>query len=209
MEDKIKFVEWLSPKLRKILENIKYDVKGVSIVPIDRHHFKNNPSLVLGRERAGVYRNKFNFFGGKTESRGRFLDDKCRIVAETLFDETFEELGLVLNENLEKCNPYIIMHKQSVLFLVFIKNINKQWWLDLMEHRKELNDNLKWKYQEMNEIEFVPILDIINQQNKDEVSDYVKETVDEIAGVFAHPDKEITSWEIDKKFFKDTYNYRF
>ena len=206
MEDKVKFVNWLSPKLRKILVDMKHDVKGVSIVPIDRHHFKNNPSIVLGKERAGIYRNQFNFFGGKAESKGTTLNEKCRIVAETLFDETLEELGLILNENLEKCNPYIIIHKQSILFLVFIKNLDKDWWLELMKRRREMNPNLYWKYQEMSKIEFVPILDIINQQNRDEVSNYVKETINEIAGVFAHSEKEMNSWEVDKQVFKDTYN---
>lgn len=206
MEDKVKFVNWLSSKLKKIPDVIKIDVKGVSIVPIDRYHFKDNPSIVLGNERAGVYTNKFNFFGGKAESKGKTPDEKCRIVAETLFDETLEELGLILNENLEKCNPYIIIHKQSILFLVFIKNLNEDWWLKLMERRKEKNKSLGWKYQEMSEIKFIPILDIINEKNKDEVSVYVKETINEIAGVFGHSDKELESWEVDKDIFKDTYN---
>lgn len=205
MNDRKKFVEWLSPKLLNIIGDIKYDIRGVSIVPIDRHHFKNNPCIVLGKERAGIYKNEFNYFGGKAESYSDKLVDKCRIVAETLFDETLEELGLILNENFEKCNPYIISHKGSILFLAFIKNLDKDWWLNLMQNRR-VNPFLNWKYQEMSEIEFIPIVDILNKQNEFKISNYVKETIDEIVRVFAHSEQELTSWEVSRKVFKDTRN---
>jgi 8-oxo-dGTP pyrophosphatase MutT (NUDIX family) len=140
-------------------------VCGVSFVPIHvygvgRAHLQGKPCVVLGKERGGRYKDMLNFFGGKTTDKGTGTNPYD--VALALYEEVFEELGIVLTpelffKSLVKVAPKSCgRHGNTLMFFCHITSINRASWNKQMKARQGVK-GLPWKYQEMSEIEHVPI----------------------------------------------------
>lgn len=176
-----------------ILGNIgKKKVYGVSLLPISIE--KGKRLISLGKERDGIFMDQFNYFGGKIEDKindlyseeleqNSFnqysLIEKSQIIAEVLFEETYEEFGIVLNSRkFKKCflsiihNPY--KDGVSLLFACHITNINPSDWTAIMKQRVKKYKYLPWNLQEMSRIKNIDIDDLKN------VSYYVSSSCDKV-----------------------------
>jgi len=158
-------------------------VYGVSIVPLhiysgDNEYLLGKPCIVLGKERDGIYTNQFNFFGGKVEESKNECESKLECISTTIFDEALEEMGYILTpEKFEKSVVKIISNEFnkgiSVIFICHINGISRFKWSEIISDRFK-NSELEWRYQEMSEIEHVPIEDI---QTRKDTSLYVKQNM--------------------------------
>jgi hypothetical protein len=175
------FVENIKEYLENNL-NLEKKICGVSIAPIHIYTGENDyllgkACIVLGKERDGIYRDKFNFFGGKVEDKSG-CQNEIDCIATTIFEEAFEEMGYILDaKNFEKSIVKIIQtdfnRGSSVIFVCHITGISRNKWLHIMSER--LKDKyLEWKYQEMSEIEHIAIEDI---QLRKDISIYVKQNM--------------------------------
>lgn len=133
------------------------EVRGMAIVPL-HVYWAPGKSLhkqlcaVLAREAAGAYSGKLNFLGGK-------CSDKSGSPWQTLYEETFEELGLSLDYQLFKQS--VISFKwmrKSMIFFVHIKGLSATKWTRMDTQRKAMG--LPWKYTELHEIRHVPVAQI-------------------------------------------------
>jgi hypothetical protein len=159
------------------------EIKGVSFVPIHRYgvgraELEDKVCVVLGKERAGIYKDKYNFFGGKMEKTWNHgcpwetvsTKEKVECVLGTLFDETAEEFGIMLDfEKFTKSCVSITRHGVSVVFWCHIVGVNRSAWTGIMSDPKR---STAWKYQEMDAIEHVPVSSILDRLD---LSSYVRE----------------------------------
>jgi hypothetical protein len=182
------FVNSFTKFLKK---NVKLDkhIHGVSLIPIS-----DNNTIALGVERDGYFTGLYNYFGGKVSDKvNEPGKDKAKTVATVLFQEVYEELGIILTyKQLKKCmlgvieNPY--MDGVSLLFVVHISDVDSKVWHDVMYNRRDDKD-LPWNLQEMSKIDNIKVEDIIkycpytddyNPSGKCKYSFYVISTVDAI-----------------------------
>jgi hypothetical protein len=144
-------------------------ILGVSFVPIHLYA-RGDPNLigkycvVVGKERGGIYTDKFNFFGGK-------MDDKIgggRVtgmdVAQVLFEEVYEELHIALTpfgfkNALLDCIQVPYANGVSLVFVVHVKGLSRGVWDK--EHQQRENSRASWKYVEMSAIEHIPVASLI------------------------------------------------
>jgi hypothetical protein len=164
-----------------IVNNINLDLKfyGVSLAPIciydNIESDKNGKAcIVLGRERDGINKNMFNFFGGKIEKD--LYETKEESIAGTIFDEVLEELGVILTPKTFERSIIKFLYTQiydgySIIIVSHIIGLSNEKWQDVMSKRLNI-ENLEWKYQEMSEIDIIAIEDI--QINFKNVSKYVR-----------------------------------
>lgn len=149
---KEKFAEYLTPWL---LENLdpKIIVRGVSFVPFIR----NGTQIILGKERSGTYKNKWNFFGGSlTDKASNPEKPSFQDIAEGLFEEIAEEFGCIVTgpkfiDNLMSVYQATARQKAgsppvvTLMFIVAMNNFNKEIWREVMEKRKEnFSENSCW-----------------------------------------------------------------
>jgi hypothetical protein len=146
----------LISKNRIVRFGLKKHVSKVSFVPI---HIKNNTACItLGKHARGKRRKQFNFFGGGTSCEVNDWEKKkdaerMNIISTTLFDEVYEEFGLMLNsEGLAKSLLDVKRAGNFLLFYVNIYNINKEDWNTMQNNRKNI-ENIERKYTEMSEID--------------------------------------------------------
>lgn len=183
MKDYTKEREYFTQGFKEFVKNnINLELKyyGVSLAPIciyDNPESLNDGKacIALGRERDGIYEGKFNFFGGKLENK--YGQSKEEEIANTLFDETLEEMGIILTpKTFEKSVLGVITPQiydgYTIIFVSHIIGLSNEMWQNVMKKRYEIT-NLEWKYQEMSEIDIIAIEDI--QINYDSISKFVRQ----------------------------------
>jgi hypothetical protein len=156
------------------VENLKNrSVAGVSFLLLD---IDEDINFILGRERDGYYTNKFNMIGGKLEQK---TDDILYDIFSCLFDEVYEELGIVLNSKsfLDSLIDFKFLRwnseNDSLIFVCYIENFNPNVWNKMMKNRfDKYNFYLPWKYQEMSEIKKIKKEEIFEIMEMDELSLY-------------------------------------
>jgi 8-oxo-dGTP pyrophosphatase MutT (NUDIX family) len=161
------FTAAMEPMMTRLAAGRK--VYGVSLVPIHvygvgRPELVGKKCMVLGKERAGIYTDKFNFFGGK-------VDDKAGPLADVLFEETYEEFGVILTPDLFRRSlvsrfAVPVNDGVSLLFVCHITGISQRWW---NQHVLSRGTHVPWNFQEMSAIEHVPI-----EAPTVDISDYVQ-----------------------------------
>jgi 8-oxo-dGTP pyrophosphatase MutT (NUDIX family) len=165
------------------------EVAGVSFLPV--HQYGKDGSkqelvgrrcVILGREGAGPFAGKLNFFGGKmsdkaAQGRGHRVATEVA-VADVLFEEVYEEAGFLLEASsfLRALLDVIIRpfgDKISIMFVVNLVGFSTDKWQAMYNERRLLHEarRLDWKYVEMTEVVHVPIADLATHP---EVSDYVR-----------------------------------
>ena len=157
-------------------------IYGVSIVPIhiysgEDEKLTGKACVVLGKERDGIYTDKFNFFGGKVEVKDG-CESKIECICSSLFDEAYEEMGYILTaakfeKSIVKVLQTDFSNGSSLLFICHLTGISRTKWKDVIQDRLK-NKYLEWKYQEMSEIEHIAIEDI---QLRKDISLYVKQNM--------------------------------
>lgn len=213
------FVKWFiglyGPKLHYFLSSLSASggCKGASFVPVHRYghgraHLMGKFCIVAGKERAGSgndqynYKDQYNYFGGKVERRGSSLDEQMSVVAETLFDETLEELGLVLRPFPEGSYHDIFLCGPSIVFVTIITGISGTWWNKVVQDRKARNPSLAWKYQEMSSIEHIPVDEIASRKD---LSKYIRDTANYLTHWIVSNWDLIGTRGIGLSYFGDTY----
>ena len=165
-------------------------VSKVSFVPLNIR--ENEAFVTLGKHTFGKRKNQFNFIGGGTSCSSDDWDyksdhQKIGIVASALFDEVYEEFGIMLNwENFRQSLIDIKRAGSFLLFYVNIVNIDPKKWKSMQDDRLTI-ENLERKYNEMEEIKDYN-LDYIKSEYerlKDEethkVKFYIKDEVIEVS----------------------------
>ena len=161
------------------------EVKGVSFVPIHRYgtgraELVDKICVVLGKERGGVYKDRYNFFGGKLEKSWSDsipwptvpTAEKVLWILLTLFDEVAEEFGIMLEpEDFIKSCVSVTRHGASLVFWCHMTGVNRGTWTTIMADPKR---KTLWKYQEMDAIEHIPVESILG---RGDLSSYVVELV--------------------------------
>jgi hypothetical protein len=120
---------------------------------------KNDSTFIsLGKHVRGKRKRQFNFFGGGTSCElenweKKNDNERMYIIASTLFDEVYEEFGILLNI---KCltNSLLDVKRAGnfLLFYVHIYNINKEDW-NIMQNNRKTIENIERKYTEICEID--------------------------------------------------------
>jgi hypothetical protein len=146
----------LVSKNRILRFSLKKHISKVSFVPMNS---KNGSAFVtLGKHIRGKRRKQFNFFGGGTSCELEIWEKKkdaerMNIVSSTLFDEVYEEFGIVLNiDCLSKSLLDVKRAGNFLLFYVNIYNINKEDWNTMQNNRKNI-ENIERKYTEISELD--------------------------------------------------------
>jgi len=140
-------------------------ILGVSFIPVHLYA-RGDASLigkycvVLGKERGGVYLDKFNFFGGKTDDKVNGGKLSGKDVAQVLFEEVYEELHIALTpftfaEALLDCIVVPFGKGVSLVFVVHVKGLSRGIWET--EHKDRKKSRAPWKFVEMSAIEHIPI----------------------------------------------------
>lgn len=143
----------------------KKRVKGAMLIPIYRYagedqDLNGQPCVFLGKERAGRYSGKFNFFGG--------LQDQGESLTDTLLRETREELMLDIQlEDLHRCilkvdvvSPPGRNDVGTLLAFVHIKGLSRAVWKSMLAQRTQMG--VASKYLEMSDVSHVPLAAITN-----------------------------------------------
>jgi hypothetical protein len=179
--------------------NLKNKVYGISIAPIC--FYNNEPSITLGYERDGVFTSMYNYFGGKIEDkindlyddidktnsfRSHSLERRSQILAEVLFEETYEEFGIVLTPRyFKRCVLGVIEHPYSdgvsLIFPCHISEVSGRVWHNIIMNRFETYKFLPWNLQEMSKIDNVRLKDIDKLYEKNKLSTYVYASIDSVA----------------------------
>jgi hypothetical protein len=146
----------LISKNRILRFSLKKHISKVSFVPI---HNKNGSAFVtLGKHVRGKRRKQFNFFGGGSNCELEIWEKKndierMNVISSTLFDEVYEEFGIVLNiDCLAKSLLDVKRAGNFLLFYVNIYNINKEDWNTMQNNRKNI-ENIERKYTEILELD--------------------------------------------------------
>ena len=155
-------------------------IGGISLVPFTENF------MFLGKENDGIYKGLYNFFGGKTDDKvgnGRKLT--AEQVASVMFQETYEEMGFILDAGeLIKSMIGIVMvpipnsSKVSMLVLFNIINFDNVIWKSIMVSRVACEH----KYYEMTEVTAVDmdILKKVGIKKSNILSTYVKSAADAV-----------------------------
>ena len=138
--------------------NIKKNVKKISFVPIKLND-NNQPCVILGKHVNGKRKNQFNFLGGLTRSDNwkewiaKSYEDRMYIISNTLFNEVYEEFGIILDcENLRKCLIDVKRADTFLLFYVSIHNIDFNTWKENQENINSYSE-ISQKFKEISEIQ--------------------------------------------------------
>ncbi len=203
--------------------NLSQKIYGVSIVPICMKD--KTPAMTLGYERDGVFMNIFNYFGGKLEDkindlydsiddgntfRKHSVEKRSRILAEVLFEETYEELGIVLTPRyFKRCLLGCIEHPYrdgvSLIFPCHITDISAKIWKDIIINRFDTYKFLPWNLQEMSKIDTLKVKDFDKLYEKNKISSYVYTSFDAIRPFYKMLSKKN---EVSYDTFRDTRNYK-
>lgn len=203
------FIDLYGPKLHYFLSSLSASggCKGASFVPVHRYgygraHLMGKFCIVAGKERAGCYKDQYNYFGGKVERRGSSLDEQMHVVAETLFDETLEELGLVLKPFPAGSYHDIFLCGPSINLVTIITGISGTWWNKVVQDRTTRNPSLSWKYQEMSSIEHIPVDEVASRKD---LSEYIRETANYLTHWIVSNWDLIGTRSIGLSYFRDTH----
>jgi hypothetical protein len=132
--------------------SLKRYVSKVSFVPLN---LKDEEAFVtLGKHSTEKRKDQFNFIGGGTKCPKEEWDfkndsEKMNIISRALFEEVYEEFGIMLNWTF--FNQSLIDVKRSGAFLLFylnICNINPETWRNMQNDRFNI-ENLGRKYKEI------------------------------------------------------------
>jgi hypothetical protein len=201
-QDKAGFISQMSDWLRN---NVKlndanrhvnlnsHDVAAVTVIPMTRKNASFE--IVLGCEVSGYYPGKLNFINGKNESKS---SDKYERMAETLYDETYEELFIKLN-----FEPFIdslisvtasscSKSKCNLIFVYKMLDICCESYTQILDTRKQQRKDSK--YLEMSRIEYVKIESIDTAHN---VSSFVKGTKRHLDNVVLNYDGSAVAVKFD------------
>jgi len=153
------FVRAIGPYIDSILrQHPTLHMAGISWVPYD----VDAGTIVLGKERAGIYRNQYNFFGGKLDDKIAKLEKTATTsrgteIASVLFEEMYEEVGLVLTPDAFKASiithhvqPFGNGQEASLMFVCATKNLTPFWWNAIMNARSQ--SECAWRFQEMSAV---------------------------------------------------------
>ena len=158
------------------VDAIYEEVKGVSFVPVHRYgagraELIDKVCVVLGKERDGIYKDKYNFFGGKLEKSWSNIlhwglvptKEKVHCIISTLFDEVAEEFGIILEpEEFIKSCLSVTRHGPSLVFWCHMVGVNRADWNAIMSDPKRTT---AWKYQEMSAIEHIPVDSLLSRMD--------------------------------------------
>ena len=140
-----------------------HEVKGTFLVPV---HVYSGPDssldgqlcVVLGKERCGVYANKFNFFGGKVEGN---------TPVQNLVKEVEEELCISLSErDLDACVFGAQLRGKTLVIFAHITGLSRSIWKSVMKQRDSRGE--AYERREMSEIRHVPVLRLVNDTSVSE-----------------------------------------
>jgi hypothetical protein len=151
------FVRAMGPYIDNILLlTPRLHMAGISWVPYD----VQAGTVILGKERAGIYRNQYNFFGGKLDDKVAKIESKARSgveIASVLFEEMYEEVGVVLTPDAFKASiiahhvePFGTGNDASLMFVCATNNLTPFWWNAIMNARSRTI--CAWRFQEMSSI---------------------------------------------------------
>jgi ankyrin repeat protein len=126
-------------------------IVGIALLPIDGNN------LWVGKENDGEYKGKYNLFGGKTSDKIQNSSNKSTAsqIATVLFQEIYEEMGIVLDAT-QLINSMIDIDllqtserdKYSMLIGFNITNFNTVYWKSIMASRVMAEH----KYYEMTDV---------------------------------------------------------
>jgi hypothetical protein len=147
---KMTFVKGFAPMLNNACAQKK--VVGVSLVPCTPTGF------VLGKENDGIYRGKYNFFGGKIDDKIVNTKPSSSDVASVMFEEVYEEMGIVLDVKKLKNAMLGIVHvpykdSVSLIILIHMKDVDPQAWKTMMATRR---GRCEHKFYEMSDVRAFP-----------------------------------------------------
>jgi hypothetical protein len=177
--------------------NMLKKVYGVSLVPLCSYDYDNLNRFVvaLGKERDGPFTGMYNYFGGGLgdKSDKQFEDipyrQRAAVVAKVLFEECFEEFGIILSARLFKkalLGVYEYPYRDGVtlVFICHICDVNPMMWEKTMMARRDIA-GLDFKFQEMSKAKSMEFLKsdgkILYNYKDGAVSDYVRMTVYEVS----------------------------
>lgn len=203
--------------------NLKKKIYGVSIVPISIKN--NNLIMTLGKERDGIFTNMFNYFGGKIEDkindlyddidktnsfREHSLERRSQILAEVLFEETYEEMGIILTPRyFKRCVLGVIEHSYSdgvsLIFPCHISEVSPRVWHNIIINRFDTYNFLPWNLQEMSEIDNLKVKEFDRLYEKDKISTYVYSSFDSVVPFYKLLNKKN---EVSYDTFRDTRSYK-
>lgn len=135
--------------------SFKKFVSKVTFVPLN---IKDDEAFVtLGKHVYGKRKDQYNFIGGGTSCSEKDWDyksdyEKISIVASALFDEVYEEFGIMLNwEDFKRSLIDVKRAGSFLLFYVNIVNIDPKKFKNMYEDRLNI-ENLGGRYKEIEEI---------------------------------------------------------
>lgn len=221
-QPKNNFVKRISKFFLKNI-NLKNKVYGISIAPIC--YYNNEPSITLGYERDGVFTGMYNYFGGKIEDkindlyddidktnsfRSHTLERRSQILAEVLFEETYEEMGIILTPRyFKRCVLGVIEHPYSdgvsLIFPCHISEVSPKVWQNVILNRFDTYKFLPWNLQEMSKIDNIKLKDIDKLYERNKLSTYVYASIDSVIPYYKLLTKKN---EVSYATFRDTRGYK-
>jgi hypothetical protein len=132
-------------------------IKAVSIVILT----KNGNNVILGKEMYGKKKGLYNLFGGKNDHGSLW---------KSLFDEIYEELGLILNAqsfiNAYRGHYYL---NKALIFALEIDGIDPKLFLKMRKKRIHAPE----QFREMKSIQSIPIKKLLTKK----ITNYVKAVI--------------------------------
>jgi|JI9StandDraft_1071089.scaffolds.fasta_scaffold132523_2 8-oxo-dGTP pyrophosphatase MutT (NUDIX family) len=169
-----RFIRYLTGRLTISVPR-DHKIAGVSFVPLYINTLNKQlfgkTCILVGKETSGLYFNKYNFFGGKLMGSPP-MSNKQRILL-TLWNEVYEELGLILQPELflKSLLDIIIVPFQndsvSILFVCHIHSIPVAFINKELSAR--LNSDLEDRFKEISQV-----YDLQLEEQQNDISDYVK-----------------------------------
>jgi hypothetical protein len=170
--------------------SLKKHVSKVSFVPL---YIKDDQAFVsLGKHTFGKRKDQYNFIGGGTsciEEDWDFKNDfeKLNIIASALFDEVFEELGIMLNwDYFKQCLLDVKRSGSFLLFYVHICDIDPEVWKNMQNDRLNI-EKLRMRYTEISDIKNYDLKFIQNEYERvknpktNKIDFYVKDEIIEVS----------------------------
>jgi 8-oxo-dGTP pyrophosphatase MutT (NUDIX family) len=193
--------------------SIKKRVFKVSFVPI---YLKDREAFVtLAKHNSGKRKDQYSFIGGGTdcsEEDWTFKKDyeKIQIIARTLFDEVYEEFGIMLNWEYFKQSLIDVRRTGSfLLFYVNITDIEPESWKNMQNERINI-PNLGRRFLEIEEIKNYNLNIIKNEYERlkdldtNKIVFYIKDEMIEISRYVISMNRHLS--EMVDKIKKNTNN---
>jgi hypothetical protein len=195
--------------------SFKRYVSKIAFVPIFTEENKNY--VTLAKHSRGKRKNQYSFIGGgtsdcdKNEWEYKTITQRANIVASALFDEVYEEFGIVLNW--EYFGKALIDIKRAGDFLIFyvnITNITPEFWRNIQNEREKI-ENLRKRYLEISEIKNYDITFIqseyerLKDKETNKIDFYINDEVIEVSRYVISMSRHI--FEMSQKIIQNPNQY--